>query len=257
MVARGWRGAVLLLVPLFFLLPLLAIAWRALPELDTALRDPRVGAALWLSLTTSLTSTALALLAGTPLAWLLAHSHFRGRTLLETLIELPIVLPPAVAGIGLLVAFGRRGLVGQWLALGGIELAFTPAAVILAQTFVAAPFYIRAAITAFRAVDRRWTQVAATLGAPPWRIFWRVTLPLALPGLLAGTALAWARALGEFGATIMFAGNFMGRTQTMPLAIYAALEGNLGVALALALLLVLFTFALLVLLRLVSRTALG
>lgn len=243
----------LAIVPLFFLLPLIAIAWRAGSGIGNALREPTVIAALQLSLSTTLFSTALGILAGTPLAWLLARTEFRGRTLLETLIELPIVLPPAVAGIGLLMAFGRRGLVGQWLAPFGIELAFTPAAVILAQTFVAAPFYIRAATSAFRAVDTRWTQVAATLGATPWRIFWQVTLPLALPGLVGGAVLAWARALGEFGATIMFAGNFAGSTQTMPLAIYASLERDLNVALTLALLLLLLTFALLLLLRLLAR----
>lgn len=243
------------LVPLFLLLPLVAIAWRAGAGLGEALRDPAVGAALRLSLATSLASTGLAVLAGTPLAWLLAYVPFRGRTVVDTLVELPIVLPPAVAGIGLLVAFGRRGLVGQWLALAGIEVAFTPLAVVLAQTFVAAPLYVRAATSAFRAVDARWQQVAATLGASGWRIFRQVTLPLALPGLVAGVVLCWARALGEFGATIMFAGSFVGRTQTMPLAIYASLEGDLDVALAIALLLIVLSFVLLLLLRLVTGSA--
>ncbi len=247
--------ALLAIVSLFFLLPLFAIAWRAGEGLTEALSHPTVSAALTLSLTTSLTSTALAIVAGTPLAWFLGSFSFRGRALLETLLDLPIVLPPAVAGIGLLVTFGRRGLVGQWLAPLGIELAFTPAAVILAQTFVAAPLYIRTASSAFRAIDPRWQQVAATLGAQPWRIFWQVTLPLALPGLIAGSILAWARALGEFGATIMFAGNFVGSTQTMPLAIYASLESDLNIALALAFLLQSLTFGLLILLRLLTRQA--
>ena len=252
---RWWLVfAALVIVPLFFLLPLVAIAWRAGSGVGNALRDPTVATALQLSLSTSLFSTTLGIFAGTPLAWMLARFDFRGRTLLETLVELPIVLPPAVAGIGLLMAFGRRGLLGQWLVPFGIELAFTPTAVILAQTFVSAPLYIRAATSAFRAIDPRWTQVAATLGASSWRIFWQVTLPLALPGLIGGSVLAWARALGEFGATIMFAGNFVGSTQTMPLAIYASLESDLNVALALALLLLLLTFALLVLLRLITRT---
>lgn len=241
------------MVPLFFLLPLLAIAWRAGLGFGSALRDPMVTSALKLSLMTSFSSTVLGILVGTPVAWVLARVEFRGRTVLETLIELPIVLPPAVAGIGLLMAFGRRGLLGQWLVPFGIELAFTPMAVILAQLFVSVPLYIRAATSAFRAIDPRWTQVAATLGASSWRIFWQVTLPLALPGLIGGAVLTWARALGEFGATIMFAGNFVGSTQTMPLAIYASLERDLNVALALALLLLLLTFALLILLRLLTQ----
>ena len=249
----GWLLMALAMVPLFFLLPLLAIAWRAGLGFADALNDPMVTSALRLSLLTSFSSTVLGVLAGTPLAWVLARVPFRGRPLLETLIELPIVLPPAVAGIGLLMAFGRRGLLGQWLVPFGIELAFTPMAVILAQLFVATPLYIRVATSAFRTVDPRWTQVAATLGATPWRIFRQVTLPLALPSLIGGAVLTWARALGEFGATIMFAGNFVGSTQTMPLAIYASLESDLNVALALALLLLLLTFALLILLRLLTQ----
>lgn len=243
----------LMVVPFFFLLPLIAIAWRAGLGFGSALRDPMVTSALELSLMTSFASTVLAIIAGTPMAWILARVEFRGRTFLETLIELPIVLPPAVAGIGLLMAFGRRGLLGQWLVPFGIEVAFTPAAVVLAQLFVSAPLYIRAATSAFRAIDSRWTQVAATLGASSWRIFWQVTLPLALPGLIGGAVLTWARALGEFGATIMFAGNFVGSTQTMPLAIYASLERDINVALAVALLLLLFSFFLLILLRLLTQ----
>ncbi|MBA3532387.1 MAG: molybdate ABC transporter permease subunit [Ardenticatenales bacterium] len=246
-------GLLLGTVLLFFALPLLAIGWRGAGGFGAALRDPTVFAALRLSLVTSLVSTGLSILVGTPLGWVLATKPFRGRALLETFIELPIVLPPAVAGIGLLMAFGRRGLLGQWLAPLGLEIVFTPAAVVLAQSFVAAPLYIRAAISAFRAVDPRWPQVAATLGASPWRIFWQITLPLAGPGLFGGVLLCWARALGEFGATIMVAGSFAGRTQTMPLAIYASLERDLNVALALALLLIALTFLLLLLLRLLTR----
>ncbi|MDQ4076214.1 MAG: ABC transporter permease [Chloroflexota bacterium] len=252
--SRWWPTvAAVGLLPLFFLLPLFAIAWRAWPGLGEAARDPVVSAAIRLSLATSLVSTMLAILLGTPFAWTLARHTFRGRSVLETVVDLPIVLPPAVAGIGLLVAFGRRGVVGQWLAEMGIELAFTTAAVVVAQFFVSAPLYVRAATSAFRATDPKWSAVAATLGVSPWRIFWRVTLPLAAPGLLGGVVLCWARSLGEFGATIMFAGNFIGRTQTMPLAIFASLETDLDVALAIALLLLLLTFLLLILLRLVAQ----
>jgi molybdate transport system permease protein len=243
---------ILLLVPLYFVLPLVAIGWRAGGGLAPALADPAVGAALRLTLITSVLSTLLAIVAGTPLAWLLARRNFQGTWLIESVIALPIVLPPAVAGIGLLVAFGRRGLVGQWLAPVGIEFAFTTTAVVMAQTFVSAPLYIRAAISAFRAVNPRWGQVAATLGASPWRIFRQITMPLAAPGIVGGIILCWARAVGEFGATIMFAGNFIGRTQTMPLAIYSALERDIDVALAIALLLLLMTFLLLMGLRLIS-----
>lgn len=251
--SRWILSAVIVLAALFLILPLVAIGWRAGSGSVLALRDPLVREALQLSLVTSLTSTALAVLVGTPLAWALAHVRFRGRALLETVVELPVVLPPAVAGIGLLMAFGRRGMVGAALAEAGVELAFTPAAVVLAQCFVAAPLYIRAAVSAFRAIDMRWMQVAETLGASPWRIFRQVTLPLAAPGLFGGALLCWARALGEFGATILFAGSLPGRTQTMPLAIYAALEYDLDVALAIAMLLVALTFLLLVLLRLGTR----
>jgi len=163
-------------------------------------------------------------LAGTPLAYLLARRRFRGRTALDTLIDLPMVLPPSVAGIALLVAFGRRGLVGQYLTVAGIELAFTQMAVVLAQIFVAAPFYIKAAAAGFAGVDRELEQAAALDGATPLQVARYVTVPLAWTSLFGGAVMTWARALGEFGATIIFAGNFVGRTQTMPLAIYQGFE---------------------------------
>jgi molybdate transport system permease protein len=194
---------------------------------------------------------ALTLLLGTPLAYLLARRTFRGHTVLESLIELPMVLPPAVAGIGLLMAFGRRGLLGEPLGALGISLGFTTAAVVLAEFFVAAPFYVRAARGAFGATDRELEIVAHTLGVSDWATFWRVTVPVAFPALLGGAVMCWARALGEFGATIMFAGSFQGRTQTMPLAIYAALETDLDAALVLSALLVLVSFGILLVLRLV------
>ena len=190
---------------------------------------------------------------GTPVAYVLARYRFWGVGLLDILIDLPMVLPPAVAGIALLVAFGRNGVIGQALASVGIELPFTTAAVIMAQMFVAAPFYIRAAKAGFVSVDRQLEQISATLGESDLGTFWRITLPMARNALLAGAIMTWSRSLGEFGATILFAGNLPGRTQTMPLAIYTALQTDVNVALALAAILLAISFALLVLLRVVTR----
>jgi molybdate transport system permease protein len=211
---------------------------------------PIVIEALRLSAITTFSTLILAVVLGTPIAYLLARHRFPGKAVLDSLIELPIVLPPAVAGIGLLMAFGRRGIVGEPLSALGITIGFTTAAVILAEFFVAAPFYVRAARSAFEAVDRELETVAHTLGVSDWATFWRVTVPVAFPSLLGGAVMCWARALGEFGATIMFAGSFLGRTQTMPLAIYAALESDLDAALVLSAILTTISFGLLVVLRL-------
>ena len=210
---------------------------------------PVVLEALRLSVVTSLATLCLTLLLGTPMAYVLARWSFRGRALLDSIIELPMVLPPAVAGIGLLMAFGRRGLLGPWLESLGITVGFTTAAVVLAQCFVAGPFYVRAAKAGFLTADRELEIVSHTLGVSHWATFWRVTVPVAWPALMGGAVMCWARALGEFGATIMFAGSFQGRTQTMPLAIYAALESDLDAALVLSGLLVIISFGLLALLR--------
>jgi molybdate transport system permease protein len=236
-------------------LPLVALVGRALQTdaLPPALRNPGVLAALSLSLSTSLASLALALLIGTPLAYALARIPFRGRVVVDGLVEMPIVLPPAVAGIALLMAFGRRGMVGAPLADWGISLAFTPWAVIVAQCFVAIPFYVRSARTGFASVEHDLELAAYVDGASPWAAFWRITVPLAFPSLLSGAVLCWARALGEFGATIMFAGSFRGRTQTMPLAIYAFLESDLGAALALGTILVAVSALLLALIKWATR----
>ncbi|HRW09870.1 MAG TPA: ABC transporter permease [Caldilineaceae bacterium] len=231
---------------LFLLLPLLALLWRTMPLLlidDLVTESVRL--AIRLSLMTSLLTTCTTLLLGTPVAYLLARRRFRGRALLETLIDLPMVLPPAVAGLALLLTFGRRGLVGSYLATLGIELPFTPAAVVMAQTFVAAPFYVKAAMVGFAAVERELEQAAALDGANSWQILRFVTIPLAWSGLFGGLIMTWARALGEFGATIIFAGNFPGRTQTMPLAIYLGFELDLGVALTLSILLLVISFGVL------------
>lgn len=240
------------LLVLFLTLPLVALVVRALPlGLDAWLNETTL-AALQLSLTTATLSALIAFGVGTPVAYVLARENFRGKAVVDTLIDLPMVLPPAVAGLALLMAFGRRGLLGATLSFFGIELPFTTAAVILAETFVAAPFYVRSAKAGFGAVDRKLEQMSELLGVSSFRTFLRVTLPLAAPLLFGGLLMTWARALGEFGATIMFAGNFPGRTQTMPLAIYSGLETNLDSALALAVFLVIVSFGILFAVRAVS-----
>ena len=244
-------GAVLLLL-LFLALPLLAVVLRALPPRAESWLNASTFDALQLSLFTATLSAVLAIGIGTPIAYMLARENFRGKAVMDALIDLPMVLPPAVAGLALLMAFGRRGLLGPALSAIGIELPFTTAAVVMAQTFVAAPFYVRAAKAGFGSVDRGLEQMSALLGVSSLRTFFRVTLPLAAPSLFGGALMTWARALGEFGATIMFAGNFQGRTQTMPLAIYIGLESNLDSALALSMILIVVSFGILAAVRLVS-----
>jgi molybdate transport system permease protein len=214
--------------------------------------NPVVTDALIVSLKTTLIAQALILLFGTPTAWLLASRRFRGRSLCVTLVELPLVLPPAVAGIGLLAAFGRFGLLGSTLQFLGITIPFTQTAVTLAVAFVASPLYIRQAIAAFEAIDPNLVAASRTLGAGPARTFFRVVLPLARGGLAAGEALAFARSLGEFGATIMFAGSLQRVTQTLPLAIYAEFDVNFDVTLAISALLVLISAGVLISLKLTA-----
>lgn len=239
---------------LFLAAPILALLFGSSPaELFSALDDPRVGRALLLSLQSTLLSLGFVILAGTPLAWFFARTRRPWARVLETLVELPVVLPPAVLGIALLLAFGRQGLFGPALEALGVSLPFTPAAVVAAQVTVAAPFYVQSATAGFRKVDDDLLLVARSLGAGPHRAFLRIALPAALPGVVSGVALGWARALGEFGATLLFAGNLPGRTQTMPLAIYAALESDLSVARAVAVLLALAAFALLLTVRAAPR----
>jgi molybdate transport system permease protein len=235
----------------FLVLPVMAIFTRVPPgRLVRLLSNPVVTDALVVSFKTTAIAQALILLFGTPLAYLLASRRFAGRTLLVTLVELPLVLPPAVAGLGLLAAFGRFGLLGSTDRALGIDVAFTQTAVVLAVAFVASPLYIRTAITAFEGVDPDLVAASRTLGAGSTRTFFRVVLPLARNGLAAGEALAFARGLGEFGATIMFAGSLQGVTQTLPLAIYAAFSLDFDVALAMGALLVVVSAVLLVTLRL-------
>jgi molybdate transport system permease protein len=236
----------------FLGLPLLAVFLRIPPaELFSQLGNQAAVDALLVSLKTSLIAHAFILGVGTPAAYLLAMRDFRGRRLALTLIELPLVLPPAVAGIALLAAFGSRGLLGDSLAVLGISIPFTQAAVVMAVILVASPFYLRAAIASFEAVDRNVIDAARTLGAGPGRVFLRVALPLARGGLGAGSTLAFARGLGEFGATIMFAGSLQGVTQTLPLMIYAQLDQDFDVALAVGALLVLVSLVILLAAKLV------
>jgi molybdate transport system permease protein len=235
---------------LFFILPLVAIVTQVVPaSLAANLATPSVRQAIWLTVQTTAATTLLAVVLGSPVAYLLARRRFPGRSLIDTLIDLPMVLPPAVAGIALLVAFGREGLVGQYLSAMGIVVSFSTAAVVMAQTFVASPFFVKAAIAGFAGVDRELEQAAALERASPLRVFLAVTVPQAWPVLVGGTIMTWARALGEFGATIIFAGNFPGRTQTMPLAIYLGFELDLGVALTLSAVLLATSFVVLFLVK--------
>ncbi len=223
----------LLILPLVGLV--LRAPWRQLPA---TLADPEALQSLRLSIVVSLASLGLATVVGVPLAWVLARFEFPGKALVRALCILPMVLPPVVGGVALLLAFGRRGVIGQPIAQAtGLTLPFTTAGVVVAETFVAMPFLIVTVEAGLRAMDRRFEDVAATLGASRWTAFRRVTLPLIWPSLAAGMALCWARALGEFGASITFAGNFPGRTRTMPLAVYVELERNLDVAILFSLLL--------------------
>ncbi|WP_444947178.1 ABC transporter permease [Micromonospora ureilytica] len=253
---RRGRVPVALLIPaglglLFLVLPLAGLVirapWTTLPQ---RLTEPGALTALRLSVQTATLATVLCLLLGVPLAWVLARVEFPGRRLVRALVTVPLVLPPVVGGVALLLVFGRRGLLGGWLdATFGITLPFTTTGVVLAESFVAMPFLVIAVEGALRAADHRFEEAAATLGASRWTTFTHVTLPLVAPGLAAGAVLCWARALGEFGATITFAGNYPGRTQTMPLAVYLALETDLESAIVLSLVLLVVSVGILVALR--------
>jgi molybdate transport system permease protein len=248
--ARGWFAALLVLtltVALVFLvLPVVAIFTHTTPaKLISSLGDPTSTDALRLSLETSTIAVAVIVLVGTPAAYLLATREFPAKQLVVTLVELPLVLPPAVAGIGLLASLGPGGFLGPTLENLGIPLSLNTAAVVVALTFVAAPFYLRQGQAAFGALDKSWLEASRTLGASEGKTFARVAIPAAIPGLAAGLALAWGRALGEFGATLMFAGSFRGITQTAPLAIYGEFATDFDGALALSAVLVAVSGALL------------
>jgi molybdate transport system permease protein len=235
---ESWQLLTLPLL-LFLALPLVAMFLKTSPaNLWANLSNPQVIQAISLSLLTTLVTLGMTILLGTPVAYLLARYQFPFRRAVDTLLDLPTVLPPSVAGVALLMAFGRRGLVGEWLEFWGLHIAFTQVAVVLAQTFIAAPFFVKAATIGFANVDRDLEQAAELDGASRAHVFRFITLPLSWPALLSGAVMTWARALGEFGATIIFAGNYPGRTQTMPLAIYIGFELDLDVALTLSIILV-------------------
>ncbi|MDA8368864.1 MAG: ABC transporter permease [Nocardiopsaceae bacterium] len=247
-----WLLAVPALVGLLFLvLPFAGLLIRTpWSTIGTRLLLPEVRDALLLSLATATAATALALCFGVPLAWLLARTDIPGRRLVRALVTVPLVIPPVVGGVALLLVLGRGGVVGRYLYdWFGFSLPFTPAAVVVAQVFVAMPFLVISVEGALRGADRRYEEAAATLGATRAVIFLRVTMPMVAPGVVAGAVLAWARALGEFGATITFAGNFPGRTQTMPLAVYLAMQESPESAVVLSLVLLLVSLAVLVGLR--------
>lgn len=252
------------LVLLFFVL---AISYISLPVLSLFLKadlssffaslgDQFVLDALWLSFTTTIISTALIIIIGTPIAYINARYRYPCKEIIDSVIDMPVVMPPAVAGIALLMAYGRLGVAGQYFSAFGVTFAFTTTAVIMAQLFVASPFYIRQARTSFEDVDRSYENAARTLGASPVRAFFAVTVPIAMNGLVSGAILSWARALGEFGATIMFAGNFEGVTQTMPLAVYMALNSDLNAALVLSIVLVVISFFVIVSVKILTRRGL-
>ena len=246
----GLAVAALALLAGFVSLPLLSLVlWTVNKGAWRAMASPVAVDALLLSIRTTAVTMAILLLVGTPAAYVLARANFRGSRVINTLIDIPVVLPPSAAGIALLLAFGRFGLVGQYLNVFGITLSFTTAAVVMAEIFVAAPFYVRQAATGFGAVDRTVEEAALVDGASRSTVFFRVTVPLAVPALVAGALTAWARALGEFGATIIFAGSFRGVTQTIPLAIFAEFHRDLDAAVALSVLVLGFAFAVILAVR--------
>jgi molybdate transport system permease protein len=235
-------------------LPLLALVWRAIGKdfFNYAL-SPTALAAMKLSLLTSTATVFLAVVTGTPMAYIMARWKFHGKTALELLVDLPVVLPPSVAGLALLIAFGRQGVFGGWLSSVGITLPFTTTAVVIAQTFVSAPLFVRSVRVGFAEIDEQIEEAAKVEGANEWQVFRFIMLPLAGRAFLTGLILTWTRALGEFGATILFAGNLEGKTQTMPLAIYLGFERGLGVAIALSVMLIIVSIVLLGIMRRLER----
>ena len=251
LIAISLLGLALLTLPTF---ALVIRAFDARDVLDDPEARETLREALVLSLTTSLISLVAIVIVGTPIAYLLARGRFPGVRVLDALIDLPIILPPAVAGIALLTAFGRRGVLGDTFERFGINIGFSTTAVIIAQIFVSAPFFIRTARAGFSRIDHSLEEAAADLGASPARVFWKITLPLSRASLFAGAVLAWARALGEFGATIMFAGNRQGVTQTMPLAIYERFgAGDLQTAVVLSAILLMTSVVFLIVVRVVGE----
>ncbi len=254
--ASGFAVAALALLAGFISLPLVSLViWTVDEGAWQAMASPVALDALLLSARTTAITMAIVLVIGTPAAFVLARAEFPGKRAIDTLVDIPAVLPPSAAGIALLLAFGRMGLLGEHLRVFGIELSFTTAAVVLAELFVASHFYVRQAAVGFGRVDRDVEEAAMVDGANRATVFARITIPLASPALVAGAVTAWARALGEFGGTIVFAGSFRGITQTMPLAIYGTLESDFDAAVALSVLVLGFSFAVILVARFVARKA--
>lgn len=255
---RGLAGGVAGLAAGFVLLPVVALILAVHPvELYRKLADPMVRQALGLSIVTSAASALIVIIAGLPVAWWLASGRSRLTRWFEALLVLPLVLPPTVAGLGLLLAFGRAGILGKGISALGLSIPFTPLAVIIAQVFVGFPYFALAGAAGLRRIDAQLLEVGATLGHGAFAVFRRIALPLAAPSLLAGAVMAWARGLGEFGATITFAGNLPGKTQTLPLAVYAALQQDLDAALAVAVLLLAISAGVLIAVRAWIPVSLG
>jgi len=249
---RLWRLAAMPML-LFFVIPIIAIFFRISP-LDWlhTLQERSVLQAIGISLMSSVVSLVVIVIAGTPLAFLISRPRFRFKNVIDTIVDLPTVLPPSVAGVALLITLGRQGMIGQWLSLLGVQIPFTLAAVIIAQIFIAAPFFVRSATVGFASVEDDILQAAQLDGANRWQMMRYIFLPLSQSALISGAVMSWSRALGEFGATILFAGNLPGRTQTMPMAIYLGFEVNLEMALTLSVILVSISFiALLVVKRII------
>jgi molybdate transport system permease protein len=254
--ASGFAAAALALLAGFISLPLLSLViWTVNEGSWQAITSPVAMDALLLSLQTTAITMAIIFIIGTPAAYVLARAEFPGKRLVNNLVDIPAVLPPSAAGIALLLAFGRMGLLGEHLRVLGIELSFTTAAVVIAELFVASHFYVRQATVGFGSVDRDVEEAAMVDGAGRTMVFARITTPLAAPALVAGAVTAWARALGEFGGTIIFAGSFRGTTQTMPLAIYGALESDFDAAVALSVLVLGFAFSIILTVRYLARRA--
>jgi len=241
-------------VTLYLALPILALFIRISPDMFfETVHDPNVISALWLSLFTTCITLAVVIVVGTPFAYYHCRYSYPGKVVVDTLIDLPLVLPPAVAGVALLVLYGRVGLLGKYFNMFGMPLAFTTLAVIMAQIFVASPFYLRQAKSLFEQLDPAYEQTARTLGASSLRTLTLVTLPMTATGLISGAVMTFGRALGEFGATIMFAGNLPGVTQTMPLAVYVGMQGNINVGLTISILLVIISFTIMIAVRLIQK----
>jgi molybdate transport system permease protein len=258
-IASGLAVAALALLAGFISLPFVSLLlWTASENAWRAMASPVALDALLLSIKTTSVSMAIILIVGTPAAYVLARAEFPGKKVVETLIDIPAVLPPSAAGIALLLTFGRFGLVGQHLEVLGVTVTFTTAAVVIAEVFVAGHFYVRQAAVGFAGVRRDVEEAALVDGATRYAAFTKVTVPLAFPALVAGAMMAWARALGEFGATIVFAGSFRGVTQTIPLAIFAEFQGNIDAAVALSVLVLGFAFAVILTVRyLTAKTTNG